>query len=99
MSAETIISQTATLWAEPPAQCQATGQRPRPTIVGCTVKDPRATLAVMLCQDLGAPAPAITAATGVGEDTQQLIAARRTEDSKRLAGVLARIKRSSNHAR
>lgn len=93
-----ILQQTMQVWAEPGAQCQAVGPRPCPVIVGHTVKDHRATLAVMLCQSLGATPGAITRATGVGEDSQRLIAERRTEDSKRLEKTFQRITRSSTHA-
>lgn len=88
-----VINQTASAWAEPGAQCQPVGARPYPTTVGHTIKDHRATLAVMLCQSLGATAEAITSATGVGRDTQRLIAERRTEDSKRLERVFQRVAR------
>ncbi|MBM7455217.1 hypothetical protein HNR62_001077 [Oceanisphaera litoralis] len=95
---ENVINQTMSVWQEPGSQCEAIGPRPTPTIIGQTVKDRRATLAVMLCQELGATVPAITQATGVGEDTQRLIAERRTEDSKRLESIYQRVTGTRKHA-
>lgn len=93
MSINLITAQTMSVWAEPGATCEAVGQRPCPVIVGQTLKDSRAVAAVILCQQLGAPPAAITQATGVGEDTQRLIAERRTADSQRVEKIITRLNR------
>ena len=94
-----LLNQTEAAWSAAGAQCEPLGPRPTPRIVGQSIKDDRATLAVMLCQSLGAAPAAISQATGVGEDTRRLIAERKTEDSKRLERAYKIVRRCPSKAK